>query len=75
MQLLHAKGYQVNKNNWCEYESDLRSNEQYLSSSENKDWKKNLGLYRIWTYDLCDTGVPPTELTSQLEAGHYVGSK
>ena len=24
----------------CEYESDLRNNEHYLSSSENRAWKK-----------------------------------
>ena len=28
----------------CEYESDLGSNEHYLSGSENKAWK-NSGLY------------------------------
>ena len=39
-----------------EYESDLRSNEHYLSSSEMKAWKKS-GLYGIWTNDLCDTGA------------------
>ena len=38
-----------------EYESDLRSNEHYLSSSEKKAWKKS-GLYGIWTHDFCDTG-------------------
>ena len=31
-----------------EYESDLRSNEHHLSSSENKAGK-NSGLYGIWT--------------------------
>ena len=31
-------------------------NEHYFSSSENKAWKKNSGLYWIWTHDLCDTG-------------------
>ena len=31
--------------------SDLRSNEHYLSSSENT------GLYGIWTHDLCDSGA------------------
>ena len=36
-----------------EYESDLHSNEHYLSSSENKAWK-NSGLYGIWTHDLCE---------------------
>ena len=39
-----------------EYEGDLRSNEHYLSSSENKVWKTS-GLYGIWTHDLCDTGA------------------
>ena len=37
-----------------EYESDLRSNEHYLSSSENKAWKK-LGLHEIWAHDPCVT--------------------
>ena len=36
-----------------EYESDLHSNEHYMSSSENKAWK-NSGLYGIWTHDLCE---------------------
>ena len=42
-----------------EYESDLRSNEHYLGSSEKKAWKKkkNSGLYGIWIHDLCDTGT------------------
>ena len=39
-----------------EYESDLCSNEHNLSNSEKKAWKKK-GLYRFWTYDLCDTGA------------------
>ena len=33
-------------------ESDLRSDVHYLGSSENKAWKKNSGLYGIWTHDL-----------------------
>ena len=37
--------------------------------------EKNSGSYEIWTHDLCDTGAVPTELTSQLRAGHYVGFK
>ena len=49
------------------------------SSSEKKAWKKNSGLYGIWIYDLCDTGALlstlPTELTSQLGAGHHVRSE
>ena len=40
-----------------EYESDLHSNEHNLSNSEKKAWKKNSGLYGIWTNDLCDTGA------------------
>ena len=37
-------------------ESELRSDEHYMSRSENKTWKKkkNSGLYGIWTHDLCD---------------------
>ena len=31
-------------------------NEHYLSSSENKAWKK-LGLYGIWTHAVCDTSA------------------
>ena len=38
------------------FESDLRSNEQYLGSSGNRAWK-NSGMYGILTYDLCDTGA------------------
>ena len=36
-------------------ESDPRSYEYCLTSSENKAWK-NSDSYGIWTYDLCDTG-------------------
>ena len=38
-------------------ESDPCSNVHYLSSSENKAWKKNSGLYKIWTHDLCNTSA------------------
>ena len=38
-------------------ESNPRSNAHYLSSSENKAWKKHSGLHGIWTHDLCDTGA------------------
>ena len=38
------------------YESDFRSNENYLSSSENKLWKKS-GRYGIWNHGFCDTGA------------------
>ena len=47
----------------AEYESDLRSNEHYLNSSENKAWKKNPGLHGIWTHDLCDTGTALYQLS------------
>ena len=33
----------------CDDENDLPSNEHYLSSSENKAWKKNSGRYGILT--------------------------
>ena len=52
------------------YESNLHSNEHYLSISENKAWKKNqpcMGFEPINPW--------PTELSSQLGAGHYVGPK
>ena len=38
------------------YESNLCSNEHYLSITENKAWK-NSGLYGIWTHDHCDTSA------------------
>ena len=47
-----------------EYESDLRSNEQHLGSSENQTWK-NSGLYGIRTHDLCDTGAVLYQLSQQ----------
>ena len=45
------------------YESDLRNNEHYLSSDENKAWKKNFGLYGIWIHDLCNTGASLYQLS------------
>ena len=57
-------------------ESDLRSNEHYLSSSENKAWKKFRPVRdsNLWPLrHRCN--APPTEPTSQLGAGHYVGTK
>ena len=37
--------------------------------------EKNSGLNGIQTHDLCDTGaVLPAEISSQLRAGHFVGS-
>ena len=44
-------------------ESDLRSNEQYLNSSENKAWKKNSGVYGIWIHDLWETGAALHQLS------------
>ena len=60
-----------------DYESDLRSKEHYLlSSSEKKAWKKlrpvrDLNLWPLWYW----CSALPTELTSQLGAGHCVVSK
>ena len=48
-----------------------------LSSCEIKGWTRNSGLNGIQTRDLCDTGAVlslPTELSSQLGAGHIVSS-
>ena len=53
----------------CEYESNLRSKEHYLSSSENKALKK----IQVCTGYRCS--ALPTELTSQLGVDNYVGSK
>ena len=38
--------------------------------------KKKSRLYGIQTLDLCNAGAAllPTELTSQLRAGHWIGS-
>lgn len=56
-----------------EYERDLRSNEHFYSSSENKAWitttaTKNFRL--VWYNYLI-----PTEPTSQLKASHWSGFK
>ena len=48
-----------------EYGNDPRSYEHYLSSSENKALKKNSSLCRIWTHDLCNTGVVLYQLSKQ----------
>ena len=47
-----------------ENESDPRSNEHYLSSSENKAWK-NSGVDGIWLHDLCDTSAVLYQLSLQ----------
>ena len=38
-------------------------NTSYLRSSESRAWKKNSGLPRICTHDLCDTGAVLYELS------------
>ena len=66
-----------------EYESDLRSNEHFLSSNEhflssneNKAWKKFRPVRDLNPWPLqYRCSALPIELTSQLEAGHYVGSE
>ena len=46
------------KSNYCS------SSVHYLSSNENKAWKKKKSdLYRIWTLDLCDTGAALYQLS------------
>ena len=68
------------KNIWKSYiwtadkdmnESDPRSDVHYLGSSENKAWKK----FQACTGFEPMTSALPTELTSQLRAGHDDGSK
>ena len=55
-----------------QYENNPHSCEYYLTSSENKAWKKFRPVQDL-THDLCNTSSTlPTELTSQLGAGHYV---
>ena len=48
--------YYINTISLCECESNLHSNEHYLSSSEKRP-EKILGLYGIWTHDLCNTSA------------------
>ena len=43
---------------WNEYESELRSSEHYLTSSENKAWK-----VWIWIHELCNTGAVHHQLS------------
>ena len=60
------------------YESDIHSNENYLSSSEKKGVKKKLrpvrGLYRDFNPGplRCRCSALPTEITSQLGNVLYV---
>ena len=68
-------------NNLYELMIDDRSYTHNISSCEIKAWKKKKkesGLNGISTHDLCDTGGavfhPPIELSSNLEAGHFVSS-
>ena len=57
-------------------ESDLSSNEHYLSSSEKKAWKKFRPVRNLnpWLLRYRCSALPP-ELTSQLGAGQCVGPK
>ena len=58
----------------CNYlnESDPRSNVHYLSSSENKTWKKFRPVRDLNPWPLrYRCSASPTELTSQLRASHY----
>ena len=69
------------KNVWKSYiwiadknlnEIDPRSNEHYLSSSENKAWKKFRPVRDLNPWPLrYRCSALPTELKSQLGAGHY----
>ena len=55
-------------------ESDPRSNVHYLGSSENKAWKKFRPVRDLNPWPLrYRCSALPTELTSQLGAGHDVG--
>ena len=47
-----------------------------LNSWDNKAWKSDSGFNGIWTRDHVDTGAEllPTELSSQLGAGHFLSS-
>ena len=73
------------KNIWKSYiwtadkdvnESDPRSNVHYLGSSENKAWKKFRPVRDLNPWPLrYRCSALPTELASQLGAGHDVGSK
>ena len=78
--------YWMAKNIWKSYiwtankdmnESDPHSNVDYLSNTENKAWKKKFRLVHDlnpWPLQYQCSALP-IELTSQLGAGHYVGSK
>ena len=55
---------------------DSCSHEHHLSSSENKAWKKfrpvqDWNPWLLWY----QCSALPTKLTSQVGAGHHVGSK
>ena len=57
-------------------ESDPRSDVHYLSSSENKAWKKFRPVRDLNQWPLrYRCSALPTELTSQQGAGHNIGSK
>ena len=56
-----------------ELENDLHSNEHYLSSSNKKGWNKFRPVQDLNPWPLqYQYSALPTELTSQLGAGHFV---
>ena len=56
-----------------ELEYDLHSNEHYLSSSDKKGWNKFRPVQDLNPWPLqYQCSALPTELTSQLGAGHFV---
>ena len=56
-----------------ELENDLHSNEHYLSSSDKKGWNKFRPVQDLNPWPLqYQCSALPTELTSQLGAGHFV---
>ena len=56
-----------------ELENDLHSNEHFLSSSDKKGWNKFRPVQDLNPWPLqYQCSALPTELTSQLGAGHFV---
>ena len=60
-------------------ESELRSDEHYMSSSENKTWKKKKRIQAFTGFEPM-TSVIPAQCSANradmpIRAGHYFGSK
>ena len=67
---------QVNCGFRSKFESDIRRNEHYLSLGENKALRKFRPVPDLNPWPLrYQCSAVPTEVTSQLGAGHYVGYK